>query len=87
MFKDREWITYETLDNIRKRAAYVVANNLGGMFIWSRMFLYIFLKINFVVFFSLVDMDDFSGTFCNNGTYPYIKNSLAFLPTNMPSYI
>jgi GH18 family chitinase len=40
MFKDREWITYETLDNIRKRAAYVVANNLGGMFIWSRMFLF-----------------------------------------------
>ena len=38
MFKDREWITYETLENIRKRAAYVVANNLGGMFIWSRMF-------------------------------------------------
>ncbi|CAF4572839.1 unnamed protein product, partial [Rotaria magnacalcarata] len=28
MFKDREWISYETLDNIRKRAAYVVANNL-----------------------------------------------------------
>ncbi len=42
MFKDREWITYETLDNIRKRAAYVVANNLGGMFIWSRMFIYIY---------------------------------------------
>jgi hypothetical protein len=38
MFKDREWISYETLDNIRKRAAYVVANNLGGMFVWSRMF-------------------------------------------------
>lgn len=38
MFKDREWITYETLDNIRKRAAYVVANNLGGMFVWSRMY-------------------------------------------------
>lgn len=38
MFKDREWITYETLENIRKRAAYVVANHLGGMFIWSRMF-------------------------------------------------
>jgi tRNA nucleotidyltransferase (CCA-adding enzyme) len=38
MFKDREWITYETIDNIRKRAAYVVANNLGGMFVWSRMF-------------------------------------------------
>ena len=38
MFKDREWITYETLENIRKRAAYVVANHLGGMFVWSRMF-------------------------------------------------
>ena len=36
MFKDREWISYDTIDNIRKRAAYVVANNLGGMFIWSR---------------------------------------------------
>ncbi|CAF0915720.1 unnamed protein product [Rotaria sp. Silwood1] len=69
MFKDREWISYETLDNIRKRAAYVVANNLGGMFVWS------------------LDMDDFNGAFCNNGTYPFIKNSLALLPTNMPSYI
>ncbi|CAF3391967.1 unnamed protein product [Rotaria socialis] len=69
MFKDREWISYETLDNIRKRAAYVVANNLGGMFVWS------------------LDMDDFNGAFCNNGTYPYIKNSLALLPTNLPSYI
>ena len=36
MFKDREWVSYDTIDNIRKRAAYVVANNLGGMFIWSR---------------------------------------------------
>ncbi|CAF1041436.1 unnamed protein product [Adineta steineri] len=69
MFKDREWISYETIDNIRKRAAYVVANNLGGMFVWS------------------LDMDDFNGAFCNNGTYPYIKNSLALLPTTMPSYV
>ncbi|CAF1146302.1 unnamed protein product [Rotaria sordida] len=69
MFKDREWISYETLDNIRKRAAYVVANNLGGMFVWS------------------LDMDDFNGAFCKNGTYPFIKNSLALLPTHMPSYI
>jgi GH18 family chitinase len=38
MFKDREWITYDSIDNIQKRAAYVVANNLGGMFVWSRMF-------------------------------------------------
>ncbi|CAF1218883.1 unnamed protein product [Adineta ricciae] len=69
MFKDREWISYETLDNIRKRAAYVVAKNLGGMFVWS------------------LDMDDFNGAFCNNGTYPYIRNSLALLPTSMPSYV
>lgn len=39
-----------------------------------------------VVFF-LVDMDDFSGVFCNNGSYPYIKNSLSLLPTHMSSYI
>ena len=38
MFKDREWISYDTIDNIRKRAAYVVANNLGGMFVWSRTY-------------------------------------------------
>jgi GH18 family chitinase len=35
MFKGHDWISYETIDNIRKRAAYVVANHLGGMFIWS----------------------------------------------------
>ncbi|CAF4707854.1 unnamed protein product, partial [Rotaria magnacalcarata] len=34
-----------------------------------------------------LDMDDFNGAFCNNGTYPFIKNSLALLPTNLPSYI
>ena len=38
MFQGREWISYETLENIRKRAAYVVANNLGGMFVWSGTF-------------------------------------------------
>jgi chitinase len=37
MFKDRDWISYDTIENIQKRAAYVVANNLGGMFVWSRM--------------------------------------------------
>ncbi|UJR30603.1 hypothetical protein I4U23_018128 [Adineta vaga] len=69
MFRDREWVSYESVDNIRKRAAYVVAKNLGGMFVWS------------------LDMDDFNGAFCNNGTYPYIRNSLALLPTSMPSYV
>jgi len=52
MFKDREWITYETIDNIRKRAAYVVANNLGGMFIWSRMFFF-FSRLNLFDFYLL----------------------------------
>jgi hypothetical protein len=32
-------------------------------------------------------MDDFNGVFCANGTYPFIKNSLALLPVTMPSYI
>lgn len=49
MFKGREWISYETIDNIRKRAAYVVANNLGGMFVWSRMFNF-FVKLLFHCF-------------------------------------
>lgn len=35
MYKEREWIAYETQENIQKRAAYVVANNLGGLFVWS----------------------------------------------------
>ena len=35
----------------------------------------------------LVDMDDFNGVFCHNGTYPYIKQSLALLPNHMPSYL
>ena len=35
----------------------------------------------------LVDMDDFNGAFCQNGTYPFIRNSLSLLPSNMPSYI
>ncbi|CAF0922618.1 unnamed protein product [Rotaria sordida] len=69
MFKDRDWISYDTIENIQKRAAYVVANNFGGLFVWS------------------LDMDDFNGAFCNNGTYPFIKNSLSLLPTDMPSYI
>ncbi|UJR15985.1 hypothetical protein I4U23_002904 [Adineta vaga] len=69
MYKDRDWISYDTLENIQKRAAYAVANNLGGLFVWS------------------LDMDDFNGVFCNNGTYPYIRNSLSLLPTNMASYI
>jgi len=38
MHQGRQWIAYETIENIQKRAAYVVAKNLGGMFIWSRMF-------------------------------------------------
>lgn len=37
MFKGREWVSYDTLENIQKRAAYVVANNLGGLFVWSCM--------------------------------------------------
>jgi GH18 family chitinase len=37
MFKDRDWIAYDTIENIQKRAAYVVANNLGGLFVWSCM--------------------------------------------------
>ncbi|CAF2370308.1 unnamed protein product [Rotaria sp. Silwood2] len=69
MFKDRDWISYDTFENVQKRAAYVVANNFGGLFIWS------------------LDMDDFNGAFCNNGTYPFIKNSLSLLPTDMSSYI
>lgn len=32
-------------------------------------------------------MDDFNGAFCNNGTYPFIKNSLSLLPTHMSSYL
>ncbi|CAF4129213.1 unnamed protein product [Adineta steineri] len=69
MYKDRDWVSYDSLENIQKRAAYVVANNLGGLFVWS------------------LDMDDFSGIFCQNGSYPFIKNSLSLLPTNMASYI
>jgi hypothetical protein len=45
------------------------------------------MKILFNQILLLVDMDDFNGAFCNNGTYPFIKNSLSLLPTNMPSYI
>jgi len=33
MYKDRDWISYDTIENIQKRAAYVVANNLGGLFV------------------------------------------------------
>ncbi|CAF1012289.1 unnamed protein product [Adineta steineri] len=69
MYKDRDWVSYDSLENIQKRAAYVVANNLGGLFVWS------------------LDMDDFSGIFCQNGSYPFIRNSLSLLPTNMASYI
>ncbi|CAF0951628.1 unnamed protein product [Adineta ricciae] len=69
MYKNRDWIAYDTLSNIQKRAAYVVANNLGGLFVWS------------------LDMDDFNGIFCSNGTYPFIRNSLSLLPANMASYI
>ena len=73
MFKDRDWISYDTIENIQKRAAYVVANNLGGLFVWSCMSLSsLIIKIHSSSFF-LVDMDDFSGSFCNNGSYPYIK--------------
>jgi hypothetical protein len=35
----------------------------------------------------LVDMDDFNGMFCHNGTYPYLKQSLALLPDHMSSYV
>jgi len=84
MFKDRDWISYDTIENIQKRAAYVVANNLGGLFVWSCMS---FFKLHLHSSFSLVDMDDFNGAFCSNGSYPYIKNSLSLLPTHMSSYI
>lgn len=88
MFKGRDWISYDTLENIQKRAAYVVANNLGGLFVWSCMLLSLsFKKMYANEFFYLVDMDDFNGAFCHNGTYPYIKNSLSLLPTTMASYI
>ncbi|CAF3788196.1 unnamed protein product [Rotaria magnacalcarata] len=69
MYKDRDWISYDTLENVKKRAAYVVANHFGGLFAWS------------------LDMDDFNGAFCNNGTYPFIKNSLSLLPTHLSSYL
>ncbi|CAF1609389.1 unnamed protein product, partial [Didymodactylos carnosus] len=29
MFKDKEWISFDTIESVRKRAAYVVANSLG----------------------------------------------------------
>ncbi len=85
MFKDRDWISYDSIENIQKRAAYVVANNLGGLFVWSCMSF--FDNQNSILILSLVDMDDFNGAFCNNGSYPYIRNSLSLLPTHMLSYI
>jgi hypothetical protein len=52
MFKDRDWISYDTIENIQKRAAYVVANNLGGLFVWSCMSFFLILqkKIGFISF-------------------------------------
>lgn len=55
MYKDRDWISYDTIENIQKRAAYVVANNLGGLFVWSRMYLFHFHthhSFSLLVFFS-----------------------------------
>jgi hypothetical protein len=49
MYKGRDWISYDTIENIQKRAAYVVANSLGGLFVWSRM--YCFLEKNSIKFF------------------------------------
>ena len=92
MYKGREWISYDTVENIQKRAAYVVANHLGGLFVWSSMSSIcsstkqIQYDSSLFVFFS-VDMDDFTGIFCQNGTYPFIRNSLSLLPTEMPSYL
>lgn len=37
MYKDHNWISYDTIENIQKRAAYVVAKSLGGLFVWSCM--------------------------------------------------
>ncbi len=45
MYKDRDWISYDTIENIQKRAAYVVANNLGGLFVWSRMYFFLNKKL------------------------------------------
>lgn len=89
MYRDREWISYDTLHNTQKRAAYVVGNNLGGLFVWSRTYRRLDQEgvCSASVRSNLVDMDDFNGVFCNNGTYPFIKNSLSLLPTNMASYI
>lgn len=36
MYKGRDWISYDTFENVKKRAAYVVANHFGGLFVWSR---------------------------------------------------
>lgn len=91
MFKGRDWVSYDTIENVQKRAAYVVANNLGGLFVWSRMYLTFLIRalhlICYFILSYLVDMDDFNGAFCHNGTYPYVRNSLSLLPINMPSYI
>ena len=87
MFKDRDWISYDSIENVQKRAAYVVANNLGGIFVWSRTLPTRLTSTRAHFLLSLVDMDDFNGAFCNNGTYPYVRNSLALLPNEMPSYL
>ncbi|CAF4356049.1 unnamed protein product, partial [Adineta steineri] len=38
MYKDRDGVSYDSLENIQKRAAYVVANILGGLFVCSRIY-------------------------------------------------
>ena len=38
------------------------------------------------IFIWSIDMDDFSGKFCNMGPYPLIKNSMSLLMEYMPEY-
>lgn len=35
MYNNNDWVSYDDVKSFQTKAAYVVANNLGGLFMWS----------------------------------------------------